>query len=250
MAPASVASRALWAHPRVAELFPEYLFTVHCSARATVTLMEAARQRAAQIATGDPVAAGLARYLARHVLEELHHDEWFLEDLEALGVSRASAVARIPTPSVAAMVGSQYYWALHFHPVALLGFLTVLEGYPASARELEAVITRTGLPRRAFRTLLEHSDLDRDHRDELFETIDHLPLRPGHSALIAVSAFATLHGVTCMLEEIVRSDGSDRAHTGTQLDAGARSPRRWASSARTRATSPAMAASGAERRTR
>ena len=138
LAPASAASRALWTHPRVAELVPEYLFTVHCSARATITLMEAARDRARQLASSDRVAAVLARYLEKHIPEELHHDEWFLEDLEAFGVPRQRTLSRIPPSTVAAMVGSQYYWALHYHPVALLGFLAVLEGYPASAKQLEA----------------------------------------------------------------------------------------------------------------
>jgi hypothetical protein len=209
MAPASAATRRLWTHPRVAELVPEYLFTVHCSARATIALMEAARERSVQIASTDRVAARLAQYLDRHIPEELHHDEWFLEDLEALGVPREQTTSRIPPPTVAAMVGSQYYWALHHHPVALLGYLAVLEGYPASATQFEAIIARTGLPRQAFRTLLEHSDLDRDHRDELYQTLDTLPLTPQQVALIAVSAFATLHLATCALEEIVQS-----YHTG------------------------------------
>ena len=29
----------------------------------------------------------------------------------------------MPSPAVAALVGSQYYWLLHHHPVALLGFV-------------------------------------------------------------------------------------------------------------------------------
>jgi heme oxygenase-like protein len=250
LAPASRASTALWNHPRLAGLLPEYLFTVHCSARATIPLMTAARDRAAQMARADRVAAGLSEYLEQHITEELHHDEWFLEDLEALGVPRAQALARIPPPSVAAMVGSQYYWTLHYHPIALLGFLVVLEGYPASAKLLETAITRTRLPRRAFRTLLEHSDLDRDHRDELSRTLDALPLTPGQSALLAVSAFATLHFATCALEEVVQSAASHGGFGSPQLGAGGRSASSFASAPRTRATSSARTGSVAERRTR
>ena len=36
------AGRALMDHPRIAELYPEYLFTLHCMTRASVPLMEAA----------------------------------------------------------------------------------------------------------------------------------------------------------------------------------------------------------------
>lgn len=242
MAPASAAARAFWTHPQLAELLPEYLITVHSWARATVSLLEAARTCATGRAATDSVAAGLAPYLAKHIPEELRHDEWFLEDLETLGIPRERVLARIPSPSVAAMVGSQYYWVLHIHPVALLGFLVVLEGYPASATELEAVIARTRLSRRAFRTLLEHSDLDRGHRDELFETLDGLPLTLQQSSLIAVSAFTTLHFVTCALEEVLQ--------LVPHLELGGRSASKPVRAARTRVTSPARAGSGSLRNTR
>jgi hypothetical protein len=248
LGPASAASSALLNHPRLAELIPEYLFMVHCSTRASVPLMEAARQRASKIASHDPVAAGLARYLESHIPEELHHDEWVLEDLESLGVPRDRVLERIPPPTIAAMVGSQYYWVLHYHPAALLGFLEVLEGYPVAAHELESIIARTHLPREAFRTLFEHSDLDRAHRDELHAAIDRLPLTPEQSALIGVSAFTTLHHATRFLEELVEFFAP--ADAASQLDSGRGAARRRAKSARTRATSAARAGSGAERRAR
>jgi hypothetical protein len=202
--PARAASRAVWAHPRFAELFPELLFTLHCATRASVPLMEATRERSVG-ARADPVARALGDYLARHSPEEREHDRWLLEDLEQLGVARAAVLGRIPPPTVAALVGSQYYWALHHHPVALLGYIAVLEGYPLAARELERVMGRTGLPRAAFRTLLEHSDLDRAHRAELNRVLDRLPLSDAQSQLIVVSGFATLHLFTRMLEELLEA---------------------------------------------
>ena len=36
----------------------------------------------------------------------------------------------MPPPSVAGLVGSQYYWILHHHPVAFLGYVALMEGYP------------------------------------------------------------------------------------------------------------------------
>ena len=35
--------------------------------------------------------------------------------------------------TAAALVGAQYYWIRHVHPVALLGYVMLLEGYPPSA---------------------------------------------------------------------------------------------------------------------
>ncbi len=201
--PASRASRALWNHARFSELFPEYLFALHCSTRASVPLMETARERAVRLAPHDPAAARLAVYLTAHIPEERNHDQWLLDDLETLGVPRSEVLQRVPPPSVAALVGSQYYWVLHHHPVALLGYIAVLEGYPPSAAELEHVITRTGLPRAAFRTLLEHSDLDQAHRDEFYRTLDQVPLSDEQSALLVVSGFWTLHLMIQLLEDIL-----------------------------------------------
>jgi hypothetical protein len=73
-------SREVMTHPRLADFYPEYLFTSHCIARASVPLMEAARDRALTM-VGDPVSAALASYLEKHIVEEKGHDEWFLEDL-------------------------------------------------------------------------------------------------------------------------------------------------------------------------
>lgn len=75
---------------------------------------------------------GLATYLERHVDEERQHDDWLLEDLAELGVAREDVWGRIPSPNIAALVGSQYYWMRHYHPVALLGYIAVLEGRPPS----------------------------------------------------------------------------------------------------------------------
>jgi len=43
-----------------------------------------------------------------------------------------------------ARVGAQYYWIHHFHPVALLGYIAVLEGRPPSPTLVEELIERTG----------------------------------------------------------------------------------------------------------
>src|SRR5687768_6465777 len=76
------AVHAITSHPRVAEIYPEYLFTLHTMLRATGPVMQAALSRARTLATSDPVAAGLATYLFDHIPEEVNHDIWLLEDLE------------------------------------------------------------------------------------------------------------------------------------------------------------------------
>lgn len=191
-------------HPQFSALFSEYLFTLHCMIRASVPLMQAALERAQTLSSHDPVAGGLATYLAQHIPEELHHDDWLLDDLAVLGMDRAQVLSRLPSPAIASLVGSQYYWIHHYHPLALLGYMAVLEGYPATAEQIEAQVITTGHPRAAFRTLFKHAVLDPHHRSGLDQALDSLPLTREHSVLLGVSALRTVELASYALQELVR----------------------------------------------
>jgi Iron-containing redox enzyme len=204
------ASRRLILDPRIADLYPEYLFTLHSIIRASVPLMETARERAGELASNDPVGAALAPYLEEHIPEELHHDEWALEDLEVLGRDRSSILARPPSPTVAAAVGAQYYWILHYHPVALLGYIAVLEGYPPSIELLDDLVVRTGHSRAAFRTLIAHAELDPGHRDELDTLLDRLPVTQEQSTVMGLSALYSVQKLARAIDEL--RDGFDGGH--------------------------------------
>jgi hypothetical protein len=190
-------------HPRLRELWPEYLILQHQIIRATVPLTEAALAQALQLDGSDPVAPPLAEYLRGHVEEELHHDETLLDDLDQLGLGRPTVLARVPSPAVAALVGGQYYWILHHHPVAFLGYVGLMEGYPPTGELIETLIARTGYPADAFRTYLEHAELDPGHRDRLDRTLDELPLDPSHEVAIGLSAIATAALAAKSLQEVV-----------------------------------------------
>jgi Iron-containing redox enzyme len=197
----------LFTHPRITDLYPEYLVTLHWIVRASVPLMEAARAQAETMAKDDPVSAELAPYLAEHITEEMHHDEWLLNDLEALGRDRPTVIARPPSATVAAFVGAQYYWIFHYHPVALLGYIALLEGYPPSREQIEALIARTGYSPKAFRTLLAHADLDPHHREVLDEKLDALPLAKEHSTVLGLSAMYSAYTLAQAIDEIADRTG-------------------------------------------
>lgn len=167
-------------------------------------LTQAALARSRELDGTDPLAAPLTAYLEEHVDEELGHDETLLGDLEVLGFDRASVLERIPSPAVAGLVGSQYYWILHHHPVAFLGFVALMEGYPPTPELIETLVGRTGYPREAFRTYVEHAELDPGHRDHLDRTIDALPLDAEHEIVIGISAIATAAMAARSLEEILQ----------------------------------------------
>jgi len=174
----------------------------HCVVRASVPLMETARAHAAAMARDDPVAAGVEAYLGEHIDEERDHDEWVLEDLETIGVDRSAVLARPPSPTVAEAVGAQYYWILHYHPVSLLGWIGFLEGYPPQPAMIDVLEDRTGYRPEAFRTLRAHAELDIAHGDELFATVDRLPLTAEQSAVIGLNAMSSVRLLTKALDEV------------------------------------------------
>jgi len=191
-------------HRRIRDLYPEYLFMTHCVIRASVPLMETARERARSKAPGDPVAAELVDYLGEHIEEERDHDEWLLADLEVIGVDRTAVLARPPSPTVASAVGAQYYWVLHYHPVALLGWIGLLEGYPPEMSMIDQLMAGTRYGPDAFRTLRAHAGLDPHHGDELFETLNRLPLTAEQSAVIGLSAMSSVHLLAQAIDELTR----------------------------------------------
>jgi hypothetical protein len=200
--PLVAAQRRLDQHRDPAAAWLAFLRVGHGSIRASVPLLEMARDRARDLSATDPVAAGLVDYLREHAEEERGHDEWLLQDLQSVGVASAELLSRAPSGAVAALVGAQYYWVLHYHPVCVLGYLMVIEGNPPDRRRLHDLRSRSGLPASAFRTMLEHADLDINHAAELADLLDQLPLSPNHNEALGLSAISTVAGLTRILNEV------------------------------------------------
>jgi len=194
--------RRLFGHPRIRELYPEYLLMSHGVIRASVPLMERARERARRL-PNDSVAATVADYFSTHIDEERGHDEWLLDDLASLGMQRAEVLRRPPSADVAALVGAQYYWIEHYHPVALLGYVALLEGYPPVASEIEDLRQRTGYAPEAFRTLSLHGQLDPRHGEEIYAVLDSLPLTQPQRTVLGMSAIASVQGMTAAVNEVI-----------------------------------------------
>jgi hypothetical protein len=198
----SRAGRRFWEHPDLRVLYPRYLVALHTVIRASVPLMrtalEVSRVRYCDLPCGPPLAA----YLDKHIGEEMWHDDWLLEDLERLGVRPATATRHIPSPVVAAMVGSQYYYIHHVHPAVFLGYIAALEGYPPSEDLARIAADRTGYPVTAFRTLRKHAHLDPQHCRDADATIDAIPLDATLHGMVRANAVATLDYLTSMITEI------------------------------------------------
>ncbi|HEY5835757.1 iron-containing redox enzyme family protein [Streptomyces sp.] len=179
----AVASSALWRRPVTAGRYVRYLSAMHGVVRASVPLM----QRAA-----DQCPPGRLRaYLLAHIGEEAGHDAWLLADLAAAGADPAAIATAPVLPEVAALVGPAYYRVEHEHPVALLGYVAVLEANAPAPWLAARLASETGLPPAAFRTLAAHAELDGGHLRDLLALLDVLPLGPAQQQAAALCALHT-----------------------------------------------------------
>jgi hypothetical protein len=195
-------------HPRARELYPAYQAASSYVPLVMVPLMEAALDRSRALEPTDPVAAGLADYLERHIPEEMHGDEpggELLDDLAAVGVDTEALRVRPLPKQIAALIGTQFFRIRHAHPVTIIGLLW-LEVYPPHAPAVERLIERTGLPRDGFRQLLLHSEVDVCHGRELQDVVDSLPLEPWHEHLIGLSALETMSSLIDAWLDVVAAD--------------------------------------------
>jgi Iron-containing redox enzyme len=195
-------SRRLISHPGLHGIYPEFLVMTHSIIRASVPLMETALTTARTL-PDDQVAVLLVDYLEHHILEERGHDDWLLADLESLGVPRDQVLSRVPSPTIAALVGSQYYWVQHVHPVGLLGYIALFEGYPPVRPDIERVQAATGYGPEAFRTLLLHADLDTQHGNDLDDLLNSLPLTEQQRTLMGLSAITSVQLITQARQELL-----------------------------------------------
>jgi hypothetical protein len=198
----NAASDEFWNHPELARLLPIFLVQLHRVMQAGLHLMQTARDRSLAL-PDDPVARIVAPYLEQHILEEKDHDDWLLDDIGTLGITPAQVASTPPLPAVVSLLGAQYFWALHIHPVTVFGYLIVLEGYPPLAEQLEAIRKRTRLPKTAFRCLIAHADNDPHHIADLNRTLDSMPLSDEQQMYVALSAFHTIDGVASVFEELL-----------------------------------------------
>ncbi|MEV4318204.1 iron-containing redox enzyme family protein [Actinocrispum sp. NPDC049592] len=190
---------ALWQPAGLRERYGRYLIQMHAVLRASVPLMQLAALRCDR---PDPVCTRLGEYFPLHIKEEAGHDEWLLDDMATMGLNRAE----LPSVQVARLTGPQYYWINHVHPVALLGYIAVLEGN-SPAPELPGLLAeRTGLPDRAFHTLRHHATADPGHSEEVLALLAELDLSAEQRRAVRVSALHTAGALIDLFDALARPE--------------------------------------------
>ncbi|HUY82630.1 MAG TPA: iron-containing redox enzyme family protein [Acidobacteriaceae bacterium] len=196
------ATHMFWNHPELPRLFPEFLMQIFCVMRSGLILMPAARNCALAL-PDDPVASRLASYLEIHIEEEKDHDLWLLDDICTLGYQKRDVLEASPCTATVNLIGAQYFWMHHIHPVAVMGYLILMEGYAPLPAQLQQIQAKSGAPATAFRCLKRHADDDPAHLADLNHTLDTMQLTPEQARAVGMCAFAAIENTSALFEELV-----------------------------------------------
>ena len=107
----------------------------------------------------------LREAIAEYIDEELGHQEWILDDLEACGVNKEDIRFSTPKFETELMVSFVYDFIHRKNPVGIFGMVNVLEGTSVALATHAAHIIqeKLSLPNNAFVYLSSHGSLDVNH---------------------------------------------------------------------------------------
>jgi pyrroloquinoline quinone (PQQ) biosynthesis protein C len=135
--------------------------------------------------------------VAEYIEEELGHQEWILNDINACGADAEKVRAGQPRQATEFMVAYAYDMIHRVNPIGFFGMVLVLEGTSvALATQAGAAIQESlGLSNQAFSYLTSHGSLDVSHTDFYAKIVNKID-SPQEQALLIHSAknFYCLYG--------------------------------------------------------
>jgi len=107
----------------------------------------------------------LRNAVAEYIEEELGHQEWILNDIEACGGDKEAVRKSSPTIETELMIAYAYDMATRVNPLGFFGMVHVLEGTSVTTadRAADGIQMALKLPDSAFSYLRSHGALDQDH---------------------------------------------------------------------------------------
>ena len=103
--------------------------------------------------------------MAHYIEEEVGHQEWILNDIEACGFDKEVVRQSTPSPATELMVAYAYDTIQRVNPVGFFGMVHVLEGTSVTTADkaADAIRDSLDLPAKAFSYLRSHGALDIEH---------------------------------------------------------------------------------------
>lgn len=175
-------------------LYLSFLHSAYHHVRHTVPLLERA------LAACGPDDAMLADGLRDYITEETGHDEWILDDINALGGGGEATRHARPPLAVRSMVAVAYHLIAEEGPYALLGMVHVLEGMSVAlaitaAESIRARLGDAAVSGGGFSYLTSHGGLDVGHVDGFARLLDAIDTPARRRTVIAAARdFYALYG--------------------------------------------------------
>lgn len=140
--------------------------------------------------------ASLRRAVAHYIEEEIGHEEWILNDIDAAGGN--AAAVRVSQPGLPAelMVAYAYDLVHRGNPAGFFGMVFVLEGTSVALALMAAdrIQQALGLPDSAFTYLRSHGTLDQEHTEYLGKLLEQMSAEDQAEVLRCARIFFRLYG--------------------------------------------------------
>lgn len=121
--------------------------------------------------------------------EEVGHEEWILNDIEAAGGNRESARHSTPNLETQLLIAYNYDYMTRKNPVGFFGMVFMLESTSTQIanKGADAVKEKLGLPKKAFSYLISHGELDISHMKFFEETVNQITDPEDQQAIVEVA---------------------------------------------------------------
>lgn len=143
-------------------------------------------------------------FLYEHMHEELGHEQWVLNDLDAVGVPGDAARAHAASVYTLALNGYNYWAAEHRHPCSVMGMLYALEviasvyGGPFATAIRESLLLEGD---HGVSFIASHATMDAQHMAELRQVLNRIDGRDVLAAVVE-SVRVNFHHFTRIIEAI------------------------------------------------
>ena len=143
-------------------------------------------------------------HLYEHMHEESGHEQWVINDLEAIGVDPATTRAHVPTLHTLSLNGYNYWAADRRHPCSVLGMMYSLEVIASVyggtfASSIKEALLLEG--ERGISFINSHATMDTEHMIGLREVLNTLTDDAARDAVVE-STIVNFHHFTRMFESI------------------------------------------------
>lgn len=143
-------------------------------------------------------------HLYEHMVEESGHEEWVMNDLDAIGVTPNDTRGHTPSADTLALCGYNYWMADRGHPCSVLGMIYALEviasvyGGPFASAIKESLLLEG---ERGVSFISSHATMDTEHMASLRTVLNTLTDDAARDAIVE-STMVNFHHFTRIFESV------------------------------------------------